>query len=404
MIRYGVAAALARLADEMVAVALVLLVLDRTGDAALAGAAVAGYTLPAVLTGPVLGAWLSRLRRPALALLGNELVLAAVAAALPAVVGRAPGWAVVGLTAVAGATLPCTSGGYSGLVPRLAGGALAAANTVDAVTFNLAAIGGPALAGGLAATLGPAAAVDAVAGCAVLAALVTATLTPTPGEPAAGKPAVGHPTPGPPAGAAAASVLAVARAGVAHLARTPPLRAATVASAVSLGCVGLLVVAVPARVTQLGADRSAAGYVWAAIEVGAGLGTLLVSPRLRSIRPERVAIGSIAAYGAVLACWTAAGSLPVTLALAVLAGLVEGPTLPAVLAARQRYSPGPLLAQVAATGASLKIGAFALGSALGGVLTPALGPAGTLLLVAAGQFAAAGGGLVAGRSRAHQRR
>lgn len=74
LVRYALAATLARLSDEMVGVSVVLLVLDRTGSAALAGAAVAGYTLPAVLTGPLLGAWLSGARQPRLALAGNELV------------------------------------------------------------------------------------------------------------------------------------------------------------------------------------------------------------------------------------------------------------------------------------------------------------------------------------------
>src|SRR3954447_5762434 len=50
----------ARLANESARVALVLLVLDRTGSPALAGALVAALTLPALVTGPLLGAWLDR--------------------------------------------------------------------------------------------------------------------------------------------------------------------------------------------------------------------------------------------------------------------------------------------------------------------------------------------------------
>jgi hypothetical protein len=60
-----------------------------------------------------------------------------------------------------------------------------------------------------------------------------------------------------------------------------------------------------------------------------------------------------------------------------------------VFAARQRYTPAPLLAQVSTTGASLKIGGFAVGSALSGVIVPVLGPTVVILLVAAGQLAAA---------------
>ncbi len=52
------AATLARVSDEMFSVGVVLLVLDRTGSAGLAGLAVAAITLPSLLTGPLLGAWL----------------------------------------------------------------------------------------------------------------------------------------------------------------------------------------------------------------------------------------------------------------------------------------------------------------------------------------------------------
>ena len=53
-------ATITRLADEMFSVGVVLLVLHRTGSAALAGATVAAVTLPSLVTGPLLGAWLDR--------------------------------------------------------------------------------------------------------------------------------------------------------------------------------------------------------------------------------------------------------------------------------------------------------------------------------------------------------
>ena len=111
--RYAVAASLARVADEMVSVSVVLLVLGRTGDFGLSGAAVAGYTLPAVLTGPLLGAWLAGARRPRLALVANELVLAAVMLGLVITVGHVPAPVVIMLTLFAGTSLPLTSAGFS---------------------------------------------------------------------------------------------------------------------------------------------------------------------------------------------------------------------------------------------------------------------------------------------------
>ena len=52
------AATLARVSDEMFSVGVVLLVLERTDSAGLAGAAVAAITLPSLISGPLLGAWL----------------------------------------------------------------------------------------------------------------------------------------------------------------------------------------------------------------------------------------------------------------------------------------------------------------------------------------------------------
>jgi hypothetical protein len=62
--------------------------------------------------------------------------------------------------------------------------------------------------------------------------------------------------------------------------------------------------------------------------------------------------------------------------------VVEGPAFAATFATRQRWSPPTLRGQIFTTAASLKLGAFAVGSALAG---PALARAGvTGMLVAVG--------------------
>jgi hypothetical protein len=65
----------ARLANESARVAMVLLVLARTGSPALAGAVVAATTLPALVTGPLLGAWLDKTPHRRAAFAGNQLLL-----------------------------------------------------------------------------------------------------------------------------------------------------------------------------------------------------------------------------------------------------------------------------------------------------------------------------------------
>src|SRR3954454_24154044 len=60
------AATVARLADEMFAIGVVLLILDRTGSPTLAGLTVAAVTFPAIFSGPFIGAWLDRTGRRSL--------------------------------------------------------------------------------------------------------------------------------------------------------------------------------------------------------------------------------------------------------------------------------------------------------------------------------------------------
>src|ERR687894_1421586 len=68
----------ARLANEAARVAIVLLVLDRTGSPALAGTVVGALALPALVTGPVLGAWLDRTSRRRSVFVANQLLLLGV--------------------------------------------------------------------------------------------------------------------------------------------------------------------------------------------------------------------------------------------------------------------------------------------------------------------------------------
>jgi predicted MFS family arabinose efflux permease len=364
------AATLARLASEMFPVAVVLLVLDRTGRAGLAGAVVAATTLPAVVTGPVLGAWLDRTGRRRVALAANQVLLAASLVGILAAAGRAPGWVLLALAAVAGLTGPLATGGYTSMIPLLVPEPLLArANALEASSFNTAAIAGPAVAGAVAATAGPAAAVLAEAALAALALPAIARL-----------PALRGTTPGSLAGAI--------RRGLRHLARTPVLRGVTVATAVGMGGTGLLTLALPFWAERLGAGRAAAGYLWAALEAGAIAGALAAAGPAAVWPPQRVVLAGLGLFGLVVAAWPLAPSFPAALALVALAGLVEGPAFAATFATRQRWSPPDLRGQIFTTAASLKLGAFAVGSALAGPALDRSGVGGTLVAVGALQLLA----------------
>jgi MFS family permease len=375
------AATLARLASEMFPVAAVLLVLDRTGRPGLAGAVVAATTLPAVVTGPVLGAWLDRTGRRRLALASNQVLLAASLLGILAAAGRAPGWALLLLAALAGVTGPLATGGYTSMIPVLVPERLLArANALEASSFNTAAIAGPAVAGVVAATAGPAGAVLAEAALAGLALPAIARM----------------PRVAPPAGDHPASLATAIRQGLAHLARTPVLRGVTVATAVGMGGTGLLTLALPFWAERLGAGRAGAGYLWAALEAGAIAGALAAARPTAAWPPQRVVLAGLGLFGLVLAAWPLAPSFPAALALVALAGLAEGPAFAATFATRQRWSPPSLRGQIFTTAASLKLGAFAVGSALAGPVLSRADVAGTLVAVGTIQLLAVGLGHAAG--------
>jgi predicted MFS family arabinose efflux permease len=375
------AATLARLASEMFPVAAVLLVLDRTGRPGLAGAVVAATTLPAVVTGPVLGAWLDRTSRRRLALASNQVLLAASLLAILAAAGRAPGWALLPLAALAGLTGPLATGGYTSMIPVLVPEQLLArANALEAASFNTAAIAGPAVAGVVAATAGPAGAVVAEAALAALALPAIARL----------------PRVAPPAGEDPAPLGTAIRQGLGHLARTPVLRGVTVATAVGLGGIGLLTLALPFWAERLGAGRAGAGYLWAALEAGAIVGALAAARPTAGWPPHRVVLAGLGLFGLLMLAWPLAPSFPAALALVALAGLAEGPAFAATFATRQRWSPATLRGQIFTTAASVKLGAFAVGSALAGPAVARAGVGGALVAVGAIQVLAVALGLATG--------
>ncbi len=114
----------ARLANEAARVAMVLLVLDRTGSPALAGTVVGALALPALVTGPVLGAWLDRTEHRRWVFVANQVLLLGVLLALLAVTGAAPSYVVVLAEEVG--------------QPAAAGGALFSAFALGALVGSLA--------------------------------------------------------------------------------------------------------------------------------------------------------------------------------------------------------------------------------------------------------------------------
>ena len=375
----------ARLANEAARVAMVLLVLDRTSSPALAGAVVGALALPALVTGPLLGAWLDRTARRRWVFVANQVLLLGVLVALLAVTGSAPSYVVVLLGLLAGVTAPVLTGGFTGLIPPLVPAAfLRRAYGAEATSYNLAGVVGPALAGALAAAASPDVAVAATAAVSALALGAVLRV----------------PMPPPAEGAAAVGLVRTVTTGLRLLATVPPLRAVTVATTVSFTGMGALPVVFPLLAVEVGQPAAAGGALFSAFALGALGGSVAVASRVPRTGPMRMAFLGIAGLAVAFTAVAFAPTLPVAIALVAVAGAIEGPVLASTLAVRAAHSPPHLQTQVVTTAASLKFGGFALGSAVAGVVVAAHGVRAGLLALAAMQVLGLALGLLARTSRA----
>jgi MFS family permease len=380
------AATFARLADEMFGVGVVLLVLERTGSPSLAGLTVAAATLPGVLSGPVIGAWLDRTGRRSLIYKVDRVLLAVVLVGILAAAGNAPDFIVPLLAFITGLTLPVTLTGFTAMLPLMVEPeVLPSANSVEAASMNVALIGGPALAGIVAGLAGAPAAI-AVEIVLTLMGLVLILRIPDLNRGAAEEPL---------------PLRRLVSDGLSHIVHERVLRVVSAAGLVNNVGWGVLMVVFPLwAAADLGSSQSASGAIWAGFAFGSLVGALALARYQSRYPPEWVLFVSMLVMGVAMLTWTLAASLAVALVLVVLTALVEGPAVAAVFSVRQQRTPAGLQAQVMGTLGSVQVGAFAVGSAIGGPLVVALGPRTSIVIVGSAIVAA---GAIGGALRVRTR-
>ncbi|MER6028762.1 MFS transporter [Streptomyces sp. NPDC001851] len=375
--RYAVAAyvagaGVARAGDEMSGPALMLAGFAVAGSASDASALLAGITVAAAAGGPVLGAVLDRQQRPGRLLAVTLVLYAAGLMAILVGLGRLPLAVTVVIAVLTGALGPALSGGWTGQLPRVAAGdRLPRANALDAMTFGMASLAGPSLAGGLAEALGAPAAV--VVSAALIGAAAPAAWT-LPERPVRVR------------GGERGSLTGDLAAGMRVIVTRRRLARATLLSVLCCAAQGMLAACAPLLGERVlgGAGRGALLLSCAAFSALAANAVLARFPR--SMAPDSIIwAGALIQAGALA---LAATARPAVLALALLlTGIGEGPQLTALFAVRHREAPDRLRGQIFTTGASLKITGFAAGAALAGPLAARSLP-GTLA-TAAGVAAAA---------------
>lgn len=348
--RYLIGASAARMGDEASGPALLLLGFAVTGSAGTGSGLLAGLTIAAAAGGPVFGAVLDRSRRPERVLAGALAAYALGLGAIQVSTGRLPLLLVVCLAAVTGLPGPAVAGGWSSQLPRVVSrDELPRCSALDALTFDVASLAGPALAAVIAAWAGARPAVAVSAALVALGVPAACSLAPAPARSASGKPLRRQ----------------LAEGFTVILAR-PALRRATAASVVSCMGTAMLLVCCPV----LGQQRLGAaprGVLLLSAAAAASLIANLVLGRRPPRRPDGLVLASTLLLSLSMAAAAVAPGWLTLLAVGS-SGAGEGPQLTGLLAVRHRETPSAVRGQVFTTAASLKIGGLAAGAALGGPL------------------------------------
>jgi MFS family permease len=374
---FALTVALARISGAMFTVAGVLLVLDRTGSAALTGLTAAATVIPGAIAGPLLGAWLDVVQRRRVLIVADQLASVVSLILMLALAGHGPNWTLPLVAVLYSITRPFSAGGFYAAMVEITGPELLeAASAIEATSLNLAVVLGPALAGVLIGILGVTATVEAQAAITTIVAGLIAL----------------NPAFGAQPEKRTASVLEAVRTGSRTLLHNVELRSAVIGSALSSAGWGLMIVGFPLYCTEiLSAPSHDSGYLWAALGLGSIAGTFVLGRR--SSLPLSAASYAVLALSALL--WPLPHILSLGVALVGLTGLLEGPAFAGSIALRQRHVPAGVRAQVTTT----VIGAVGMitsaAAAVGGIVAD---PVSLIYMFVTLNLAAAGVALLGARA------
>lgn len=333
-----------RLAMGGATVAIPILAVEELNDVALGGLLVAASFAPAVVAAPLVGAMLDRTRHPRM-----MVALAGVVAALGlgggALLGSLPTALVALALSAAGAAGPFFMGGLSSFVTEKIPNERRA-YALDALSYNLASVGGPAIVAAVTAVDSARSAMVAMAAAALVG--VVGTLA----SPLRARPVHSR------------SIWGTIRAGLRHIALHRPLAIVTTAGTISqFGAGGLSVAAVVLALERTGeADDGA--LIVVAFAIGGLLGALATAARPGRRRPELSMALGFTVIGLLTLAASVDRGMVWTVSMIGLSGLFTASTSAALLLLRKQQSPAPLRSQVFTVGAGLRATAAAAGAAL----------------------------------------
>jgi len=251
---------LARTANAMMQLALVLFTLQRFHSPTLAGVTIFLAIAPGIAVSPIAGALLDRHGRVRLIML--DYAVGALSLFLIAgldAAGRLTPAVLLPIVTVGALTYSLSNSGARSLLPLIVPSRLwDRANALDSMAYAVTGAAGPALAGGLTAGFGPRVALLASAAFFVAAALPMVGLT----EPVAR--------------GGTTSVLGDAREGLVYVVvRNASLRGLAIVIGLVNAGFGILIVALPVMIFQrVHGDAALVGEVWALLGLGSALSVI----------------------------------------------------------------------------------------------------------------------------------
>jgi MFS family permease len=344
------------LGDGVSFTALPLLVLALTGSGFAMGIVGALQTLPDLFLGMVAGAIADRSDRKRMMFLA-DLGRAGLTATIPISVALGgPTMAVILLVAAPMSILRSFFlAGYTASVPALVGRSqVGQANSYFEAIYSIGYIVGPAIAGVLAATIGPGPtlAIDAVSFA--LSALglffVRRDLRARVERPRR-------------------RLVTEIREGIDFIAANSTLRTVILFWGATSILLAPLVTALAVHVTRdLGDPSWVLGLILASYGVGTVLGSLLAARRIRRGRVAEILLGGNLVIGLGLVVLAVSIEIPIQVAAAFVAGIAQSMVLVTYITLRTAYSPDDLLGRIGSTARTISLGLQPVGLLVGGAL------------------------------------
>ena len=345
---------IARVAQAMVGVAIVLFTLSAYHSPALAGLATFLSIFPGILASPIAGALLDRHGRTRLIVLDLVVALSSlVLIGVLALAGTLPVGLLMAICAIASLTAPLSATGLRSLFPIIVPPHLwERVNALDSNGYVVSAILGPPLAAGLVAAVGGPLALIGIGLGFGLAAIVLSR---------APDPETDTHTTG--------SLLLDAWQGLTYTLRNPTLRGLGFTISVLNVMGGTFTIVIPLVVlTRLHLSEVVVGLVFA-VQGLFGTASVLVWGRLDSRGRERlmlvVPILALAGVSAIL-LWST--ELAVLIIVMAISGALTGPTDIALFTLRQRRTDPAWTGRAFAVSMSFNFMGIPIGSLIAGVL------------------------------------